>query len=81
MQIDRRMLERLLALDDAQLEAVIKRVAAQAGIDPAQLGLNPANMQQIRRTMGSTDPEDLRRFRRFTMPTATNRGKIDDGRC
>lgn len=62
MQIDRRMLERLLALDDAQLEAVIKRVAAQAGIDPAQLGLNPANMQQIRRTMGSTDPEDLRHF-------------------
>ena len=62
MQIDRRMLERLLALDDAQLEAVIKRVAAQVGIDPAQLGLNPANMQQIRRTMGSTDPEDLRRF-------------------
>ena len=62
MQIDRRMLDRLLSLDDVQLEAVIKKVASQAGIDPAQLGLSPENIQQLRRAMGSTDPEDLRRF-------------------
>ena len=62
MQIDRRMLERLLALDDAQLETVIKKVASQAGIDPAQLGLTADNIQSLRRAMGDANPEDLRRF-------------------
>ena len=65
MQLDRRMLERLLALDDKQLESVIKKVASQAGIDPTQLGLNPENIQSIRRAMGDADPEDLQRFQQI----------------
>ena len=62
MQIDRRMMEHLLALDDAHLEAVIKKVATQAGIDPARLGLNAESIQNLRRAIGEANPEDLRRF-------------------
>ena len=75
MQIDRRMLDRLLSLDDVQLEAVIKKVASQAGIDPAQLGLSPENIQQLRRAMGSTYPEDLRRFQEIYNTYRNKSGK------
>ena len=65
MQIDRRMLERLTTLNDAQLEAVIKKVASQAGIDPAQLGLNTESIQNLRRAMSDVSPEDLQKFQQI----------------
>lgn len=62
MQLDKRMLERLLTMSDAQLSQVINSIAKEAGIDPRELGLNPSNLQSIRAALGSADDEDLKRL-------------------
>ena len=59
MQLDRNMLDRLLAMNDEQLGEVVKKIAREAGIDPAQLGLNPENIQSIRAALGGANAEDL----------------------
>lgn len=62
MQLDQKMLRRLLSLNDEQLAQVIRQIAADAGIDPAQIGLNPDNIQTLRRTLGCANDETLRQF-------------------
>ena len=58
MQIDRRTLNGLLALNDDQLAAVIARLAAQSGIDPRELGIDVSSIQSIRAALsGATDAE------------------------
>lgn len=59
MQIDQKTLSRLLSMDDAQLGAVIQKIATEAGIDPAQLGLNPDSIESVRRALGSATDADL----------------------
>lgn len=59
MQIDQRTLNRLLAMNDDQLAAVIGKIASESGIDPSLLGLNPNNISEIRRALGTASPEDL----------------------
>ena len=59
MKLDKRMVNRLLTLDDEQLGNVIKSIAAEAGIDPMQLGLNPDNIHSIRQALGSATDQDL----------------------
>jgi len=59
MQIDQKTLSRLLAMNDAQLGAVIQRIATEAGIDPAQLGLNPESINIVRQALGSATEADL----------------------
>ena len=62
MQIDRKMLDRLLKMNDEQLGEVIETIAAEAGIDPATLGLDPRNVQNLRRALGSANDSDLRQI-------------------
>ena len=62
MQLDKKSLDRLLTLNDAQLAEVIRTIAAEAGIDPAMLGLNPNNVAQIRQALGSATKEDLQQL-------------------
>ncbi len=62
MQIDQKMLNRLLSLPDDQLSEVIGKIAAEAGIDPAALGLNPQNVQSIRAALGSAGEEELKQL-------------------
>ncbi len=59
MQIDQKTLSRLLAMNDAQLGAVIHKIASEAGIDPAQLGLNPESIGSIRKALGSATEADI----------------------
>ena len=59
MQLDKKSLDRLLTLNDAQLAEVIRSIAAEAGIDPSLLGLNPQNINGIRQALGSATQEDL----------------------
>ena len=59
MQIDRNMLEKLLTMNDAQLRGVIEAVAAEAGIDPAMLGLDTKNIGSIREALGSARDSDF----------------------
>lgn len=62
MQIDQRTLNRLLAMNDDQLAAMIGKIASESGIDPALLGLNPNNISEIRHALGSASPEDLKQL-------------------
>ena len=62
MKLDKRMVNRLLSLDDEQLSSVIKSIAAESGIDPSVLGLNPNNIQSIRQALGMAREEDLQQM-------------------
>lgn len=62
MQIDRASLERLLTLSDRQLMAVIQRLLAQSGIDPAELSIDPRNVESIRRALRGASDEELTRI-------------------
>ncbi len=59
MQIDQKMLSRLLTMNDRQLAELIQKIAAETGIDPAALGLNPQNIASIRQALGSATEQDL----------------------
>ena len=62
MKLDKRMLERLLSMNDDQLTQVIQSIAAEAGIDPATLGLQTEQIQSLRAALGSATDEDLQRM-------------------
>jgi hypothetical protein len=62
MKLDKRMVNRLLSMNDEQLGNVIKSIAAESGIDPSVLGLNPDNIQSIRQALGMASPEDLQQM-------------------
>ena len=61
MQIDREALEKLLTLNDRQLKVVIGKIAADSGIDPASLNIDPKNIESIRRALSSATDADLAR--------------------
>ena len=62
MQLDKRMLEKLLTMNDDQLAEVIRQIATETGIDPAMLGLNPQNVQSIRQALGMATDADLQQL-------------------
>lgn len=62
MQLDQRMLNRLLAMNDDQLGNLIGEIAREAGIDPSELGLNPQNVAQVRAALGSATDEDIQKM-------------------
>ena len=65
MQIDERMLKKLLAMNDEQLGQMIQKIAAESGIDPAQLGINPQNIESVRSALGSIGDEELEGINRL----------------
>ena len=65
MQIDTRMLKRLLAMNDEQLGQMIQKIAAESGIDPAQLGINPQNIESVRSALGSIGEDELEGINRL----------------
>ena len=75
MQLDKRMLDRLLAMNDEQLAEVIRQIAAETGIDPAALGLNPENIQSLRLALGMASNEDLQKLNLIYNDYKQNRRK------
>ncbi len=65
MQIDERMLKRLLAMNDEQLGQMIQKIAAETGIDPAQLGINPQSIESVRSALGSIGEDELEGINRL----------------
>ena len=59
MQIDRKALEGLLALNDKQLMLIIDRLLTQSGIDPAQFNIDPKSVSSIRSAIAGASDEDL----------------------
>ena len=64
MKLDRRALERLLSLNDAQLAAVIEKLTQEYGVDLGGLQISTADMAALRRTLRNTTDEDLMSFTR-----------------
>lgn len=75
MQLDRRMLERLLAMNDEQLGEVVKKIAAEAGIDPAQMGINAESIQSVRDALGGANAADVERMNAIYQAYRENRKK------
>lgn len=65
MQIDSKMLKRLLAMNDEQLGQMIQKIAAESGIDPAQLGINPQSIESVRAALGSIGDDELEGINRL----------------
>ena len=62
MQIDRNALNRILSINDEQLGALITQIAAQTGIDPAALGLNPQNIAGVRAALSGATEADIQKL-------------------
>ncbi len=59
MQFDRRALDRLLMLNDKQLEQVIRKLADEYGLDLTGAGINTSSMAELRRALRSADNATL----------------------
>ncbi len=62
MQIDRKALEQLLAMNDRQLKTVIQHLAKSSGIDPREFNIDPASIESIRQALSTASDEDLKRI-------------------
>ena len=59
MKLDRGAVERLLALNDRQLEAVIRRLAEDNGIDLSAVGIHSDNIAAVRQALRMATDADL----------------------
>lgn len=75
MNIDKRMLERILTMDDAQLGALVENIAREAGINPADLGLQTDNIQSIRQALGSATDSDMEQLSKVYDDYRKNRSR------
>ena len=64
MKLDRKALERLLSLNDAQLAAVIDKLTREYGVDLSSMNISTADMAALRRTLRNTTDEELLQFTR-----------------
>ena len=65
MELDQRMLARVLAMNDKQLSALIEQIAKEAGVDPSALGLNANNISSVRAALGNASSADLEQMNRI----------------
>ena len=59
MQIDQKMLKRLLSMNDDQLGTLISQIASESGIDPSALGIDSQNLTSIRLALSNATDADL----------------------
>lgn len=59
MRLDRKMLNRLLSLNDTQLRAVIDKLAADYGLDLSAFGVREGDMEALRRAIRNASDSDL----------------------
>ena len=64
MKLDRKALDRLLSLNDAQLAAVIEKLTRDYGVDLGGLNISTADMAALRRVLRDTTDADLLDFTR-----------------
>lgn len=59
MKLDRSAVRRLLSLNDAQLSALIRRLAGENGIDLAGIAIRPDNIAAVRKALEMASDEDI----------------------
>lgn len=62
MQLDKKSLDRLLSLNDAQLKRVLAGLLAEYGIDPSAVPLDQFDMSRLRATLAQATDEDIKKF-------------------
>jgi hypothetical protein len=62
MQIDKASLDRLLAMNDRQLQTIMIRLAAQSGIDPKEFNIDLESVASIRKALAGATDEDLQKI-------------------
>ena len=68
MKADRNTINALLMLNDEQLRAVIRGMAARSGVDLGELRISENDIAQIRRALKTATDEDIARaMRQFGM--------------
>lgn len=65
MQPDKKMLNRVLALNDDQLRLLIRRLLGQHGLDASAIPLEQLDMNRLREIAAKATDEDIDRF--FTL--------------
>ncbi len=73
MELDQRMLARVLAMNDSQLASLIEQIAKEAGVDPSALGLNAENISNIRSALGNANSADLEQMNQIYRNYRENR--------
>jgi hypothetical protein len=73
MELDQRMLARVLAMNDNQLASLIEQIAKEAGVDPAMLGLNAENISEVRTALGNANRADLEKMNQIYQNYRENR--------
>ena len=61
MMLDKRAIDMLLTLDDAKLAMVIKKIAADAGIDPSSVNIGERELAGLRAALSGATDEDIAR--------------------
>ena len=59
MQLDRTALNRLLALNDRQLQAIIEKLATEYGLDLSRFQVRPGDMESLRNAIRNASDSDL----------------------
>ena len=59
MQLDRKALNRLLALNDRQLQAIIEKLATEYGLDLSRFQVRPGDMESLRNAIRNASDSDL----------------------
>ena len=62
MQIDRKTLEGLLALNDKQLMSLVQGLARNSGVDLGQFKVDTSDVQSVRRALSSITDEDIQKI-------------------
>ena len=61
MMLDKRSIDMLLKLDDARLALVIKKIAADAGLDPSTFNIGDKELAGLRAALSVATDADLAR--------------------
>ena len=61
MQLDKKTLNMLLALNDAQLVNIIKTISEKSGLDLSSFNISANDVQSIRRALENASDDDIRR--------------------
>ena len=73
MQIDQKMLKRLLSMNDDQLGTLISQIASESGIDPSALGIDSQNLTSIRLALSNATDADLEQLNQIWNDYRQNR--------
>lgn len=60
LQFDRNALNKLLMLNDKQLELVVRKLATEYGLDLSRLQIDPNNIAELRRALRTADDSTLK---------------------